>query len=312
MSGGGDPTMRQLRVLLVLAEELHFGRAARRLYLSQPALSRQLRRLEEQWGVPLLERSTRRVRLTAAGEALLPRVREAVAAADVLRAAVMEQERTGTGQVVLGCYVTALPVVRALVERVRGRWPGLKVTLREVDLVEQFGALLDGELDVVLCYGPVPRGVQSLRLAAEPVVACLADGHPLAGRPSVTLAELAGVPVVGLSPEVPQGWRAFWAADPRPDAAPVSYTGHAATSFEGSLAAVAQGDGLRLVSAACRELFPRPGVRYVDVADAPPCAALLAWTGARRDVPEVAAVRWAAGGLAGSGVPDARWWERLT
>lgn len=313
MSSGEDPTVRQLRLLLVLAEELHFGRAARRLHLSRPALSRG-RRLEEQWGVPLLECSTRRVRLTAAGEALLPRVREAVA----------EQERAGAmgvppartklrawGRVVLGCYVTALPVVRALVERVRERRPGLKVALHEVDLVEQFGALLGGEVDAVLCYGPVPPGVQSLRLAAEPVVACLADGHPLAGRPSVTLADLAEVPVVGLSPEVPEGWRGFWAADPRPGGAPVSCTGHTARSFEGSLAAVARGDGLRLVSGACRELFPRPGVRYVDVADAPPCAALLAWAGARRDAPEVAALRWAAGGLAGSGAPDARWWARL-
>lgn len=313
MSEGSDPSTHQLGLLLVLAEELHFGRAARRLYISQPALSRRIRRLEEQWGVTLLERSTRRVRLTAAGEALLPRVRAAVAAADALREAVREQERAVSGRVVLGCYVTALPVVRDLVARVRGRHPGLEVALREVDFVEQYAALLGGRTDAVLCYGPVPPGVQSLRLATEPVVACLADGHPLAGGRSVTLAGLAEVPVVGLSPGVPGVWRAFWAADPRPGGAPVAYTGHTATTFEGGLAAVAQGEGLRLVSASCRELFPRPGIRYVDVADAPPCTALLAWWAARRDAPGVVALRRAAEELAaqaGDAGPDARWWER--
>ncbi|MDH2387949.1 MULTISPECIES: LysR family transcriptional regulator [Streptomyces] len=312
MSDGSDPSMRQLRLLLVLAEELHFGRAAERLYISQPALSRQLRRLEEQWGVALLERSTRRVRLTAAGEALLPRVREAVGAAEALRNAVREQERSLSGRLVLGCYVTALPVIRALLERVEERHPGLETALREVDFTEQFGALLDGRVDAVLCYGPAPRGVQSLRLATEPVVACLTDGHRLAGRRSVTLAELARVPVVGLSPAVPDGWRAFWAADPRPDGAPVAYTAHTATTFEGGLAAVAQGAGLRLVSASCRELFPRPGIRYVDVSDAPPCAALLAWAAARRDAPGVVALRRAATELAAQAAgdgPDARWWD---
>ncbi|WP_267241871.1 LysR family transcriptional regulator [Streptomyces sp. PR69] len=312
MGDGSDPSMRQLRLLLVLAEELHFGRAAERLYISQPALSRQLRRLEEQWGVALLERSTRRVRLTAAGEALLPRVRAAVGAAEALREAVREQERALSGRAVLGCYVTALPVIRALVERVGERHPGLETALREVDFAEQFGALLDGRVDAVLCYGPAPPGVQSLRLATEPVVACLTDRHRLADRGSVTLGELAQVPVVGLSSAVPEGWRAFWAADPRPDGTPVAYTAHTAATFEGSLAAVARGAGLRLVSASCRELFPRPGIRYVDVLDAPPCTALLAWATARRDAPGVVALRRAAGELAAraaEGGPDARWWE---
>ncbi|WP_149181915.1 LysR substrate-binding domain-containing protein [Streptomyces sp. TRM49041] len=318
MSDASDPSLRQLRLLLVLAEELHFGRAARRVYISQPALSRQIRRLEEQLGVALLERSTRRVRLTAAGEALLPRVRDLVAAADGLRRSVREQRRAVSGRVVLGCYVTALPVIGALVERFGRDRPGLEVELREVDFVEQFGALLDGRVDAVLCYGPVPEGVQSLHLATEPVVVCVAEGHPVAGRPSVTSADLAGVPVVGLSPEVPRGWRDFWAADPRPDGSHVSYTAHTATTFEGGLAAVARGEGVRLVSASCRELFPRPGIRYVDVRDAPECAAVLAWAGARRDSPGVVALRRAAAELvadtpdgAPDSAPDARWWERL-
>ncbi|MFF8289491.1 LysR family transcriptional regulator [Streptomyces sp. NPDC016309] len=303
--------MRQSRCLLVLAEELHFGRAAARLHISQPALSRAIRRLEDDLGVVLLERSTRRVRLTGAGEALLPRVRSLVTAADELRAEARVRARTLGGRVVLGCYVTALPVVTALAERVRAARPGLEVVLREVDLVEQTAALLDGRVDAVLAYAPVPAGVQALTLATERQVVCLWEGHPLAGRPSVSLAELAGLPVVGSSPLVAPVWRDFWAADPRPDGTPVAYTGHGTRTFEAGISAVAQRCGIRFVSAACRELFPRPGVRYVDVADAPLCTAVLAWSSARRDTPEVAALRRAAGGMVGRGGtdPNPRWWQ---
>ncbi|MFH8371693.1 LysR substrate-binding domain-containing protein [Streptomyces sp. NPDC018031] len=306
-----DPSVHRLRLFLVLAEELHFGRAAARLYISQPALSRQIRRLEEQLGTALVERSTRRVRLTAAGEALLPRMRAVADSADALRRAVADQARSVSGRVVLGCYVTALPVITELVTRVRRDHPGLDVVPREVDFVEQSGALLDGRVDAVLCYAPVPPGVQTLRLATEPRAVCLWDTHPLAGRDAVSLAELAHLPVVGLAPAVHRDWRDFWAADPRPDGTPVTHTAHAATTFESSLSAVSRGQGIRIVSAACRELFPRPGIGYVDLADAPPCTAVLAWAAARRDVPGVAALRRTAAGLArtaGPG-PDPRWWH---
>lgn len=311
-AGLSDPSVHQLRLFLVLAEELHFGRAARRVYISQPAFSRQIRRLEEHLGAVLVERSTRRVQLTAAGEALLPPMRSLVEAADELQRGVLTQVRAVTGRVVLGCYITALPVITELVALVRRRHPRLDVELREVDFVEQAGALLDGRIDAVLCYDPVPPGVQTLRLGIEPRAVCIRDDHPLAARTSVTLAELADLPVVGLAPGVHREWRDFWAADPRPDGAPVTYTSHVATTFESSISAVSQGHGIRLVSSACRELFPRPGIRYVDVADAPTCTAVLAWAGARRDTPGVAALRRAAGGMVegAAGDTDPRWCTR--
>lgn len=87
-----------------------------------------------------------------------------------------------------------------------------------------------------------------------------------------------------------------------------------ATTFESSISAVSQGYGIRFVSASCRELFPRPGIRYVDVTDAPMCTAVLAWTAARRDTPEVVALRRAAGAIvksAGSD-PNPRWSTRTS
>lgn len=306
-----DPSVHQVRLFLVLAEELHFGRAAGRLYISQPAFSRQIRRLEEHLGITLVERSTRRVQITAAGQALLPGMRALVEASDALRSAALDELRTVSGRVVLGSYITALPVVTELVALLHKRHPGLDVELREVDFVAQASALLDGSADAVLCYGPVPPGIQTLCLATEPQVVCLPEAHPLADRTSVSLAELAETPVVGLAPAVHQEWRDFWAADPRPDGTPVSYSDHAATTFESSVSAVSRGHGIRFVSAACRELFPRPGIRYVDVSDAPPCTAVLAWAASRRDTPGVVALRRAAAETAGAapGAPDPRWWH---
>ncbi|MFI7415613.1 LysR family transcriptional regulator [Streptomyces sp. NPDC049627] len=307
--------MHRLRLLLVLAEELHFGRAARRMFISQPAFSRQIRALEEHLGVSLVERSTRRVELTAAGEALLPRVRAVVEAADSLRHAAEVEAHSLSGRLVLGSYITALPVIRLVVERMREHHPRLEIELREIDFVEQAGVLLEGHADAVLCYEPMPAGIQTLPLAAEPQVVCLPESHPLADRNTLTLAELADVPVIGLSERVPRQWRDFWAADPRPGGTPVRYTDHGAATFESSIAAVSLGHGMRFVSASCRVLFPRPGIRYVDVVDLPPCSAVLAWSATHRDSPAVAALRRvvhrlaSAAGAQGAQAAHACWWD---
>ncbi|CAL9675635.1 Hca operon transcriptional activator HcaR [Streptomyces sp. enrichment culture] len=304
-----------MRLLLVLSEELHFGRAARRLFISQPAFSRQIRALEEHLGVTLVERSTRRVELTAAGEALLPRVQAVVEAADSLRQAAAMEAHSLSGRLVLGSYITALPIIRLVMERMRVRHPRLEIRLREVDFVEQAGALLEGHADAVLCYEPMPTGIHTLQLASEPQVVCLPESHPLAERDSLTLADLADLPVIGLSERVPRQWRDFWAADPRPGGTPVRYTDHGATTFESSISAVSLGHGIRFVSDSCRVLFPRPGIRYVDVVDLPPCSAALAWSATRRDSLMVTALRHvvhklaSAPGALRAPAPNTFWWD---
>ncbi|WP_431042457.1 LysR family transcriptional regulator [Streptomyces sp. P1-3] len=237
-----DPSAHQLRLLLVLAEELHFGRAAKRLYISQPALSRQIRSLEEHLGVPLVERSTRRVELTAAGEALLPHVRAVVSAVDGLRgAAEVEARPPASDRVVLGSYVSGLPAMRILLDELRQRHPVPEVEWRTVGPIDQARALLDGDVDAAFCYGPMPEGIQTLPLATERRLVCLPDTHPLADRKAVTLADLADLPVVGFSPQIDREWREFWAVDPRPDGTPVRYADQTGTTLEACIALVAWG-----------------------------------------------------------------------
>ncbi|MCA6091430.1 LysR family transcriptional regulator [Streptomyces sp. SCA3-4] len=276
-----DPSTHQLRLLLVLAEELHFGRAAKRLFISQPAFSRQIRTLEERLGVALLKRSTRRVELTPAGEALLPHVRAVVDAVDGLHGAVKAQARPGQDRVVLGSYVSGLPALRILLDRLRREHSCPEVELRAVGPVDQVSALLNGDADAVICYGPMPEGIRTLPLGTEPRLVCLPDNHPLADREAVTLAELAGLPVVGFPPQASTEWRDFWAVDPRPDGTPVRYTEQTGATLEACISLVGLGHGIRFISESGRDLMPRPGVRFIAVTDLPPCTALFAWPASR-------------------------------
>ncbi|MGW5343485.1 LysR family transcriptional regulator [Streptomyces sp. NPDC004050] len=311
MGRASDPSVRQLRLFIALSEELHFGRAAQRLFISQPVLSRQVRALEETLGLTLLRRSTRRVELTTAGEVLLHHARVTVDAADELLQAA-RQAGTLSGRVVLGAYVTALPVFRTIVGHARERHPGLEVELRDVGFADQTPALLEGQADAVLCFGPVPPGVQAMEVAREPRLVCLPDAHPLAARSRVALADLAGLPVIGLAESIPQAWRTYWAADPRPDGSNVRYTGHGAATVESIIAAVGLGQGIAFAGGATGELFPRPGIRYLEVTDLPPCSAILAWAASRRDEPGVVAIRSVVRQVCATAAvrrQGARWWD---
>ena len=291
-----DPSTHQLRLFLVLAEELHFGRAAARLFMTQPALSHQLRALEERLGVPLVTRTSRSVELTQAGSALIPEARAAIAAMARVSQVADRHAREVRGHVRIGCFQAkaALPIVRRLLEEFQRRHPDVILEMRTLDFVGQTRALLDGEVDAVFCYLPVPEGIQAQVLAQDARVVGIPAGHPLAARTSVTLDELDELPVIGNSEQIPAVWRDFWIASPRPSGKPVRVVPHGAPDFETVLSAVALGQGICFAPAAARLLYPRPGVAYLDVPDLSPCSSALAWQTRRRDTPAVTALREAA------------------
>ncbi|MFP3965032.1 LysR family transcriptional regulator [Actinomadura fulvescens] len=294
MDLGSGPTVHQLRLFLILAKERHFGRAAARSFISQPALSRQIQVLEQRLGVAVVERD-RTVRLTPAGLALLAKARAVVEAMDDLRQTAQEQGRAARGQLVVGTIgaEAAMPHLRAVLEQARQHNPALEIRTRLLDFVHHFAALENGEVDVVFCRPPMPPHIRTRHLADEARVACLPAADPLAGRASVKLADLGGYPILSLPPECPQAWRDFWAADPRPDGNPVPY-GPVVGDIEALMLAVSDGHGMAFLPAAARTLFPRPGVAYVDVIDLPPCTAALAWAERNNDNPNLRAIRRAA------------------
>ncbi|MGP4028304.1 LysR family transcriptional regulator [Actinomadura sp. 3N407] len=184
--------LRQLEYVLAVAEELHFGRAAARMHVTQQSVSEQVRRLERELGSPLFARTSRRVSLTTAGEAFLPEARRVV---DAARHALDVGRRSARGGMEirvgyaddLGPRLFGLAVPRA---------PSIKVTPRPMTTPEQIAALSEHRLDLGLGWTPDLRpGLSSLLVAREPLVVALAEGHPLADGAAVDPARLSHQPL---------------------------------------------------------------------------------------------------------------------
>jgi DNA-binding transcriptional LysR family regulator len=197
--------LRHLRYLVAVAEEASFTRAAARLHVAQPGVSAQIRQLERELGQPLLDRSGRRVTLTAAGAAVLPHARAALAAAAAVTDAVGEVTGLLRGRVSIGT-VTSISSegfdLPGLLARFHRDHPQVEITLTAANSDQLIRSLHDGRLDLaVLGLGPaVPAGLGLRVISEEPLVAAVAPGHPLAARKTITLRALAGYPLISLPP----------------------------------------------------------------------------------------------------------------
>jgi DNA-binding transcriptional LysR family regulator len=182
-----------LTSFLEVAQRLHFGQAADRLGMTQPTLSQQIRRLEHQVGASLLERTSRHVRLTKAGEALIPQARRVLA--DLERAVFhcRAVAAGGVGHLKVGSIGAALnSVTPHLVHGLRERLPGLVVQLTQMDSPVQLAALHAGELDfgIVRAAAPV-AGIALEDLFSEPMIVALSSDHRLAAVDRVTAVDLS-------------------------------------------------------------------------------------------------------------------------
>lgn len=292
----GDPSTHQLRLFLLLAEQLHFGRAAQRACMTQPAFSQQIRALERRLGLTLADRSTRTADLTPAGRALVPKIRAVVEAADRLQLAAAEQQRGLSGGVVIGSLeaTTSIPPIPDVLDALQAAWPDLTIEVRRMGFGDWADALLNGAVDVAFVFPPLPPGVQSFRLATIPRVVCMPDRDPLVGQGPLNLAQLSDRPFIGWSPRIPKKWRDFWSVDPRPDGTPVRYTSHQTTEWEPALTAIGLGEGIMFPPEPSRWLYQRHGITYTEVTDLTPCHTALAWRTQDRGKPIVTAFRDAA------------------
>jgi DNA-binding transcriptional LysR family regulator len=185
--------LRHLRYFVAVAEERHFGRAATRLHMAQPPLSQQIRNLEGELGVVLLRRTTRRVDLTAAGEAYLARAREILVSVDEAGAEAGRVAEGLVGRVVIGCVGSATySVLPALARTLRRELPGIDFAFRGEMLVpDQVAALLAGRIDLALLRPPVDEAaLRVMTLRRESLIVALPEAHPLAARDRLTVADL--------------------------------------------------------------------------------------------------------------------------
>lgn len=204
------PDLRLLRYFVAVAEERNFTRAAERLHIAQPPLSTAIRQLEQQLGVQLLERTSREVRLTPAGELLLTRGAALLAQADATFAAVRELVHAPEGRLRLGTTPSArLALTPALLAACAEHAPGVMLYTGEDTTASMLRDLRAGRLDLVLAFcSDDVRGLERLRLCDAPAVVHVAAAHPLAGRASVALAELRDEPFLVAGSEDSAGWSA--------------------------------------------------------------------------------------------------------
>jgi DNA-binding transcriptional LysR family regulator len=185
--------LRTLRYFVTVADELHFGRAAERLHIAQPAVSRQIAGLERELGVRLFDRSPRRVRLTEAGHRVLDVAREALAAADRVRVAA--RERAGVMRIGTGTGQFTARLERGI-DALREKAPGFDVVLVDLPLTGRLNALRQGEIDLALARGVRSApGLRVLPTWTESLFAVVSTRHPAAAHAVVGVAELAAGPL---------------------------------------------------------------------------------------------------------------------
>lgn len=273
--------LRHLRYFVAVADELHFGRAAEKLFIAQPALSQQIQHLERELGVRLLERSSRRVSLSAAGAVFLAEARAILARVAGATEAARRADRGELGRLGVGFVASATyAVLPDVLRRFRERFPDVELLLYELTAAEQADALREGTINV----GFARPFLEDPALIVEPVarenfVVALPEGHSLAAGESVPLADLAAEPFI------------LFPSSPKPSYADTVYALCEGAGFtpqvaqevremQTAVSLIAAGLGVSLVPASVQNLR-RLGVVYRPLRDpTPPTELVLAY---RRD-----------------------------
>ncbi len=277
--------LRPLRYFVSVAEELHFGKAALRLHMTQPPLSQAIQALEQQLGAALFERNRRGVALTPAGLALLPAARRLLAQAQDLAPLVQRAAAGEVGSLTLAFVSSAdYSVLPPFLRAYRGAYPQVQLTLQEATSDLQLDDLLQGRIDAGLLIPPLPdkasRELDYLPVLNEPLVLALPAGLPGVKRHGkLALASLPPLPLIifprAISPALYDAILSVFH-----DAGLTPQIGQQAIQMQTIVSLVSAGMGMALVPQSLSNLM-RPGVEYRALADATPQVETgLAW---RRD-----------------------------
>ncbi|MFG2778758.1 LysR family transcriptional regulator [Streptomyces prunicolor] len=274
-----DVHVRDLRYFVAVAEELHFTRAAEKLYVSQPALSKQIRALERQLGAELFRRDRQGVALTAAGAALLPYAQRVLAVWAEGASALAEVGAAERSTLVVGMSTSPgrgglLPAIRSRFTAAR---PEANVRLRQVSWADPTAGLADGDADVAFVWLPLPDAERYgwTVVAEEPRLVALPDTHPLAARAEVDFADLVDEPFLALPPAAGPLRDHWLALDERGGQLP--RIGAEIASTEETYEALVAGLGICLVATGNAHLITLGGVITRPVHGISPSRYALAW-----------------------------------
>ncbi|SEC46694.1 DNA-binding transcriptional regulator, LysR family [Streptomyces sp. KS_5] len=274
-----DVHVRDLRYFVAVAEELHFTRAAERLYVSQPALSKQVRALERHLGVELFRRDPQGVTLTEAGAALLPHARRVLDAWSEGSAALQAARVAARSTLVVGMSTSPgrgglLPAIRS---RFTAAHPDTVLRLRQVSWEDPTAGLADGDADIAFVWLPLPDAERYgwTVVAEEPRLVALPQTHPLASRPEIDFADLMDEPFLAL-PAGAGPLRDYWLALEERAGRPPRIGAEIAGTEETYEALVA-GLGVCLVATGNAPLITLGGVVTRPVRGLAPSRFALAW-----------------------------------
>ena len=279
-----DIELRELRVFLTLADELHFGRTAQRLGISQPGVSEAVRVLESRLGVKVFERTSRRVRLTPAGEELRRNLVPALAVLDQALAETSELSRAVRGLLRVGFVLTTEgPALSRLIAAFHARYPGCEARLQEVETFDAYRALRRGDIDVLCNWLAVdePDLTAGTAFAYFPRALAVAPAHRLAAKPAVSVEDLASEEVALLPPTTPSAVYDLLIPPRTPSGREIRRTQPVQTINE-ILSLVAQGRIVHPTSSAV-PIFDRNDVVLVPISDLPPLPLGLVWRTSREN-----------------------------
>jgi len=275
--------LRQLQYFLAVAEELNFIRAAERLQMAQPPLSRQIRQLEQELGVELFRRTKRRVELTEAGEAFLAEARQILAQVELGVRVAQRASRGEIGRLVVGFEGSSTyDVIPKSLKVYRERFPEVDLVVYAMTTEEQIQALLEGRINIGFVVSPLSdRRLTVEIILRESLVLAIPENHPLATRISVQVRNLEGEPFIMFQRHRGCGlYDQVIAVCQRAGFSPRVI--QEADEMQVILGFVAAGLGITLLSASVQQ-FQRPGVVYRTLQPSTPKVALaVAW---RRDAP---------------------------
>jgi DNA-binding transcriptional LysR family regulator len=271
--------MREIEIFLALADELHFGRAAERLRVSQARVSQTIKKLERQVGAPLFDRTSRRVALTPIGA----RLRDDLAPAHrriidgVTRATDAGRGQGGSLRLAFEAPGVA-DLIAEVLDAYRSCSPDSDVQVREADFRDPFGLLRGGEVDALVTLLPVAELDLTTGpvVLTEPVVLAVPVRHPFARLDSVTLDDLARDTVFRAARPAPP----YWVEPPQPWATPGGHPvqrGRPLTTFQELLAVIAGGEGICPLAAHATQYFAHPKIAFVPFRDAPHVEWALVW-----------------------------------
>jgi len=268
--------LRQLRYFVTLAEELHFRRAAAREHIVHSALSEQVQRLERELQVQLFTRTTRKVRLTEAGVAVLEQARAALRAVDQIAEVAGRAARAEAGELHVGYMQSSSLALPRVLRVFAQRHPAVAVGVRQYNFDDSSAGLRSGASDVAFVRPPIDdSGLVLETVTEEPRVAVLPADHPLAEAPALSVRQLLDEPWAVMPPYDPL-WRDFWLCVEHRDGVPPRL-GPEVHSFDEYVTFVLSGQAVGLAGRTSRGYIGEAGLALVSVPDVAPCSLALGW-----------------------------------